>query len=893
MSDPTSAADPIARLNAALQGRYAIEREVGEGGMATVYLAADLRHERNVALKVLKPELAAVVGAERFLAEIKTTAALQHPNILPLHDSGEAGSFLFYVMPYVEGESLRDRLDREHQLPIDDAVQIARNLAEALHYAHGKGVIHRDIKPANILLQAGKPVIADFGIALAVGAAGGGRLTETGVSVGTPHYMSPEQATGDQSVGVATDTYALGCVLYEMLAGEPPYTGTTAQAILGKIIAGEPASATKHRSSVPANVDAAVRRSLEKLPADRFRSAQEFANALSDPGFRYGQPAGVTAAVGAGPWNRLAVALASLAGILAAALGWSLLRPDPPRAVTRVSVSVPSDQLYASAETRSLDLSASGSLLAYSGEDGDGVRQLVLRGLDALRANQLPIPEGARGWALSPDGREVATTVGAFSLRVVPLDGGAGRTVVADSVTCCVRWGPEGEWLYYTNRMRGLSRVPARGGSPEVLTTVDSLDLDNLWLDVLPGGKTGVFQASSLFGVDSRIMALDLDSREVKELVLGRFPRFAGGYLFHTDSDGTTLTAIPFDSRRMAPDGPPIPVVEGMPPALNVSEVQSPYAISSSGTLTYFAGNRAVRRMPMWVDRDGQRQPIDSAFRGPFDYPRLSPDGTKLAVSGGGAVFVKDMDDGPLTRLTFDGTVNYRPSWSPDGIAVLYASNRMGPTATDLAMYSVRPDGVGGPVRVGPESPSATLSRDGAWWIYRTTNLVADLGNIMAVRTGSDSEPIALVETPFQEAQATLSPDGRWFAYSSPRSGTREVYVRPFPEANEEIQISNGGGHSPVWGHLGRELFYLDGSDMLVAARYRASPSFGIESQGPLFDASVYFTGSTITPAGYDVTRDDQRFVMIGEDEAPDSGFELILVQNLFEELKERTGGND
>ncbi len=231
-------ADSTTRLNAALEGRYRIGHELGKGGMATVYLADDLKHERKVALKVLKPELAAVVGADRFLAEIKTTANLQHPHILPLFDSGEADGLLFYVMPYVGGESLRDRLDREHQLPVDDAVRISTHLAEALDYAHRQGVIHRDIKPANVLLQDGKPVISDFGIALAVDAAGGGRLTETGLSLGTPHYMSPEQATGDTQVGPATDTYALGCVLYEMLVGEPPHTGSTPQAILGKIITG-------------------------------------------------------------------------------------------------------------------------------------------------------------------------------------------------------------------------------------------------------------------------------------------------------------------------------------------------------------------------------------------------------------------------------------------------------------------------------------------------------------------------------------------------------------------------------------------------------------------------------------------------------------------------------
>ena len=253
--------DPITRLNAALEGRYRIESELGEGGMATVYLADDLKHERKVALKVLKPELAAaVVGAERFLAEIKTTANLQHPHILPLFDSGEADTYLFYVMPRVEGESLRERLDREHQLPVDEAVQIAKNVAEALDYAHRQGVIHRDIKPANILLQDGKPVVSDFGIALAVGSAGAARLTETGLSVGTPYYMSPEQATGDQYVGPPSDTYALAAMLYEMLTGEPPYMGNTAQAVLGKIIQGTPVSATEIRKSVPANVDAAIRK---------------------------------------------------------------------------------------------------------------------------------------------------------------------------------------------------------------------------------------------------------------------------------------------------------------------------------------------------------------------------------------------------------------------------------------------------------------------------------------------------------------------------------------------------------------------------------------------------------------------------------------------------------
>ena len=270
----------IDRLTTALADRYRIERKLGEGGMATVYLARDLRHERDVALKVLRPELAAVIGAERFLAEIRTTANLQHPHILPLFDSGEADSFLFYVMPYVEGESLRDRLSREKQLPIADALRIGTGVASALDYAHRHDVVHRDIKPENILLHDGQPLVADFGIALALSTAGGSRMTETGMSVGTPTYMSPEQAMGERDIDARADIYSLGCVVYEMLTGEPPFTGATAQAIAARMLTESPRPLTTQRHTIPAHVEAAVLTALEKLPADRFATAQAFADAI-------------------------------------------------------------------------------------------------------------------------------------------------------------------------------------------------------------------------------------------------------------------------------------------------------------------------------------------------------------------------------------------------------------------------------------------------------------------------------------------------------------------------------------------------------------------------------------------------------------------------------------
>jgi serine/threonine-protein kinase len=257
------------RLTTAIADRYRIERELGAGGMATVYLAHDVKHERKVALKVLRPELAAVIGAERFLAEIKVTANLQHPHILPLHDSGEADTFLYYVMPFVEGETLRDKIDREKQLGVEEALEITRSVAAALDYAHRQEVIHRDIKPENILLHDGQALVADFGIALALSHAGGARLTETGLSIGTPHYMSPEQAMGDRELDARSDVYSLGAMLYEMLAGDPPYTGSTAQAIVAKVITEKAPSVTVHRDTVPAHVAASIEKSLAKLPSTR------------------------------------------------------------------------------------------------------------------------------------------------------------------------------------------------------------------------------------------------------------------------------------------------------------------------------------------------------------------------------------------------------------------------------------------------------------------------------------------------------------------------------------------------------------------------------------------------------------------------------------------------
>ena len=480
--------DPVTRLNAALVGRYAIERELGEGGMATVYLADDLKHERKVALKVLKPELAAVVGAERFLAEIKTTANLTHPHILPLFDSGEVDSFLFYVMPHIEGDSLRERIDREKQLPVDDAVKITTDLAEALDYAHRHKIIHRDIKPANILIHEGRPLIADFGIALAVGVAGGGRLTETGLSLGTPHYMSPEQATGDQMVGATTDIYALGCVLYEMLVGEPPFTGPNAQAVLGQIITSEVVSATEKRASIPSNVDAAIRKALEKLPADRFTSAQDFVKALGDEHFRYGELATAGGGGAAGAWNRLSIATATLAALFAVAFAWLLLRPESPLLVAEFESPFRSGQEPASFGSNAFNLARDGSLLVYSGpgDGGDG-RQLWVRRWDDPEASPVRRTEGADFPVVSSDGRQLAFRQGG-EIKVLSFEGGPVRPL-AEGIR--PRWGPDG-YIYFLSSDKAIRRVLAEGGEAELVRALADDELNQYLGDFLPGGEDGL-----------------------------------------------------------------------------------------------------------------------------------------------------------------------------------------------------------------------------------------------------------------------------------------------------------------------------------------------------------------------------------------------------------------
>ena len=408
------------RLKAALADRYAIERELGEGGMATVYLARDVKHNREVAVKVLKQELAAALGHERFLREIEISARLRHPHILPLYDSGEADGFLYYVMPYVEGQSLAERLKREKQLPLDDALQITREVADALSYAHSRDVVHRDIKPENILLESGHAVVADFGIARAISAAGGEQITETGMAVGTPVYMSPEQAAGQQELDGRSDLYSLACVLYEMLAGQPPFTGPTVESVVHQHLSAEPPSITGIRPAVPAALAGTLQRALAKTPADRFNPVAQFSDALAAPA--------PTATAGAAPrrQRRLAPAIGAAGLLLAAVALVAFLRRGEPELVVGVTTQVTLD---AGLEVDPA-ISPDREFVAYAA--GPATRmQIYVRRVSGGRPVALTNdPTRHHRWPRwSPDGSHVGFAAGG-AIHVVSAGGGASRVLV-------------------------------------------------------------------------------------------------------------------------------------------------------------------------------------------------------------------------------------------------------------------------------------------------------------------------------------------------------------------------------------------------------------------------------------------------------------------------------
>jgi serine/threonine-protein kinase len=897
--------DPLPRLSASLADRYRLERELGQGGMATVYLAQDLKHDRKVAVKVLRPELAAAIGAERFLAEIKTTANLQHPHILPLFDSGEAGTrgrgegtFLYYVMPYVEGETVRDRMNREKQLPVADAVRIACEVASALDYAHRHNVIHRDIKPENILLHDGSAMVADFGIALAAHKAGSTRMTESGMSLGTPHYMSPEQAMGEREITARSDVYALGCVLYEMLTGEPPFTGSTVQAIVARVVTESPRPLVPQRHTIPPQVEAAVLTALEKLPADRFATAAEFAEALTST--NYAPRAMVEMAV-AGPttalWKRrfaLAAGTAVGAAVLAvlAGLGWSGARANADQPTTWQYFSL-GDSAQLNVSTPGLALSPDGSTLVINDDIQNGRLWVKRRGV--LEPVPIPGTENAGRPVFSPDG-EWVMYVANRQLRKVNLANGASVTL-ADSAAVNqgyggATWLDDGTIVYVPQDLNRLLRMSANGGPATVI--MDNTDLQGVafgYPTALPGARGVLFEGCNSGCVTMSLRVLDLRTGQQKLLVNEATQGWylPTGHLLYARRDGTVLVA-PFDLEKLEMTGTGIPVLERVLVVFGAPEL----AWSASGSLVYATGesqegeNTFVR-----VGMGGTVAAVDSGWFGQFTSFALSPDGRQLAVGSGtgvGAlnVWIKQLERGPFTRLSFGGA-DRRPVWSPDGRMVAFVRDTMA-TSVVVGRFKdgSRPDTM--LVHIDRQVQEVDWSRDGKWLVVRTDDGINGSGDLVGIRTNGDTTPVPMVASSFTELNPAISPDSRWLAYASNESGQNEIFVRPFPNtADGRSQVSTGGGYMPRWAPDGTALYFIEPTtESMMTVPVTTRPTFAAGQARTLFKTSGFTVD--VFHTSFELTPDGRQFLFTAPRQAnavaaPPA---LVRVDNWFRDLEAR-----
>ncbi|HEX6643398.1 MAG TPA: protein kinase [Gemmatimonadales bacterium] len=875
-----------ARLTAALADRYRLERELGQGGMATVYLAEDLRHEREVAIKVLHPDLGATLGSDRFLSEIRTTARLQHPHILPLLDSGEAGGLLYYVMPRVMGETLRARLDRERQLPVDDAVRIAREVADALGYAHEHAVIHRDVKPENILLQSGHALVADFGIALAVQQAGGSRLTQTGLSLGTPQYMSPEQAMGERAIDARSDVYALGAVAYEMLAGDPPFTGSTVQAIVAKIMTERPTPLHALRDTVPSHVERAIHTALAKLPADRYASAAQFRDALAPaayppPEATVAMPAAVPPRA-AGRSRRATAALAIMAVVTVASLAvaaWSLSRREaaPQAPPSRLAVLVPALGGASGALLRQIAITPDGSTLLYASiVEGNVIT--MRRRLDEEEAVAVPgVPPFVASYSVSPDGTEFIGTIAATQEAYrFPIEGGNGRTLPREVGIARnpVAWGSDGVvWFDGLGDVdRGLGRLALDN---TVTRPFGGREANLEPMQVLPGDRTALVLSRPFGASTGPLLLLDLASGTTRPLVNQDVvqARYGAGYLVYALTNGT-LEAIAFDAKRGEVTGRPVTVASGV--SLTGTGVAQ-FDMSATGTVIYLP---EAERSLMLVDRSGAARPAVPDRRN-FHSPRFAPDGRRIAVdftSGDGRdVWIADLGSGALARATFhrDG---HDPTWAPGGSELTYISARNGV----LGIWRTRP---------GSTAPAESLLtsnqvgytgiwlKDGSGLVTTGPGFAPDGGSdIGIVRNGGRGPIEPLLASRFEESHPALSRDDHWLAYVSNQSGRNEVYVRALEQGGIAIQVSIDGGMEPVWGPDGRELFYRSGTGALpelALAVIEGTSAPAVVSRRSLFSIADI---TTATPhANFDISPDGSTFTMVRNNPST----RVMVIQNL------------
>ena len=890
-------------------GHYDVTALLGEGGMGQVWQATDTQLGRQVALKILSDAFASDHDRlARFQREAQVLASLNHPNIAAIHGIEEAEGTRALVLELVEGPTLADRI-KQGPIPVDEALPIAKQIAEALEAAHEAGVIHRDLKPANIKVRSdGTVKVLDFGLAKALDPTPTGdpsqsptltaAATQMGVIMGTAAYMSPEQARGSETDHRA-DIWSFGAVLYEMLTGSRAFGGQTVSDTLASILKTAP-----EWSPLPGDTPAPVRNLLRHcLDRDRKERLQHVGDARVE--LRDALNSSLTDTAGAAGWasNRrsgMSLAVGAVIGALGAGLVvWTITRSEAvPSEVVRFEI-VPPDTapLFVTANHHEIAISRDGSRVVYSGLYGSTRPALYLRAIDQLAGERIPGTGQAVHPFLSPDGEWVGYLSGEdlSALHKVSIFGRDDEIVTqSESTIRGASWGEDGQIVFGTLN-GGLFRVRDDDGQPEPLTSLsDELgETGHGWPAVLPGGEGVLFVVSSgLTLTTGRVAVLNLGTGEVIRLgIPGLNPQFVStGHLVYATRTGSVL-AVLFDEESLSVTGEPIALLEDV--TVKPTGAAN-FSISDNGHLAYVMGGAtspvSVPRVLVWVDREGREEEIAMPQR-PYYAARVSPEGGRVAVEvreENVDVWVHDLVRGTQTRLTRDPGLDRFPVWHPDGERIAFSSDRLG---GPLSVFWKQAIGTGAAELILSEADK----RLDAWsWTPDGRSLLLNEAgtDVSVVTLDGDRVRQPLLAEGFAEGAPEISPDGRWIAYRSSESGRLEIYVRPYPDVgSDRLQVSTEGGNYPAWSPDGRELFYraLDGS-AVMGVRVDTTPTLTAGIPAPVVEGDyVYAPGQG---RNWDISLDGQRFLMLKEadqDGADSSASRNItVVLNWHSELLER-----
>jgi serine/threonine protein kinase/Tol biopolymer transport system component len=897
-------------------GTYEVLSAIGAGGMGEVYRAHDTKLGRDVAIKVL-PEAFAHDPARlsRFQREAKMLAALNHPNIATIHGLEQSGGTSYLVMELVPGDTLAERVKREGPVPVEEALTIAKQIAEALEAAHEKGIIHRDLKPANVkVTPEGKVKVLDFGLAKAFAGDEPGSdpsnsptlsqaATMQGVILGTAAYMSPEQARG-RAVDKRTDLWAFGCVLYELLTGKPAFHGEDITEILAAVVKSEPDWSCLPETT-PTAIRLLLRRCLQKDKTLRLQAAGdariEIHEALSVPPTAAAASAAPAAKIWRERLTQIAAAILTLTTI-ALAIGFVLRAPKPQQQM-RLSTEIGADaNLYTDYGPAAV-LSPDGTRLALVATGSDQKRHIYVRSLDQLQATALSGTEGAINPFFSPDGQWLGF-FGDGKLKKISVQGGAAVTVCDAPSGRGGSWGEDGTIVFAPDLRVALSKVSSAGGTPQPLTALDKQtgEVTQRWPQALPGGKVVLFTSSGTAGAgagfeDAEIVVYSMASGQRKTVQRGGFHAryLPSGHVVYMHEG--TLFAVPFDLKRLEVTGQPAPILEGVVTTPNNGGAQ--FSFSDTGNLVYVAGRAGGQNVSIyWMDREGKFTPLRETPGNYLD-PAFSPDGKRLAldiVDGRRRdIWVYEWERDALTRLTFAGEVNAYPVWTPDGQRIAYSSQEKGGAYN---LWWIRADGAGDAQRLA-ESKSPQYA--GSWrpdgkvlaffqlnsgTSYDIMTLPIERNEKLGWRPG---EPKPFVNSGFIEIEPAFSPDGRWLAYASNESGNFEVYVRPFPGPGGKWQVSTGGVGYPEWSRNSKELFYRTADSKIMVVTYTASGD-SFRAGKPQLWSPGQFTERGLTNHNFDPHPDGKRFAVL---KAPGIGQtpavnKVSFIFNFFDELRSK-----